>query len=141
MGDTKRIALVGEPPAQAREVFGLHHGHADAVHALSARREEVLEGREADSQLAPDEFEVVLKRCKRVLKAPTGETIVQVLKESGVDVMTSCEEGIRGTCITTLLEGAPEHRDEHLTDDEKASNTLVAVCTSRAKAGRLVLDL
>ena len=71
---------------------------------------------------------------------PADRSIVDVLEENGVDVDTSCQEGICGTCTMTVLEGEPDHRDNVLTKAEKASGELIAVCVSRCKGGRLVLD-
>ncbi|MEX2320790.1 MAG: 2Fe-2S iron-sulfur cluster binding domain-containing protein [Saccharospirillum sp.] len=55
--------------------------------------------------------------------------------------MTSCEQGICGTCLTKVLEGTPEHRDRYLDDDEHAANDQMTVCCSRSKTPLLVLDL
>jgi vanillate O-demethylase ferredoxin subunit len=71
---------------------------------------------------------------------PAGRSIVEVLEENGCDVDTSCQEGICGTCIMQVLEGAPEHRDSVLTAAERASGDVMAVCVSRARGTRLVLD-
>jgi vanillate O-demethylase ferredoxin subunit len=71
---------------------------------------------------------------------PAGRSIVEVLEENGCDVDTSCQEGICGTCIMQVLEGDPEHRDSVLTAAERASGDVMAVCVSRAKGMRLVLD-
>lgn len=67
-------------------------------------------------------------------------SIVSVLQENGCDVDTSCEEGICGTCIMQVLSGTPEHRDNVLTDTERSSGELMAVCVSRTKDPKLVLD-
>ncbi|MFS8513701.1 MAG: oxidoreductase, partial [Planifilum fulgidum] len=39
------------------------------------------------------------------------------------------------------FEGAVDHRDFYLTDEEKASNRSIIACVSRAAGDRLVLDL
>ena len=70
-----------------------------------------------------------------------GQSIVEVLRANGVHIETSCEEGHCGTCMTTVLEGRPEHRDSFLTEPEKASGTLMLPCVSRSCSARLVLDL
>jgi ferredoxin-NADP reductase len=53
----------------------------------------------------------------------------------------SCEEGICGTCLCTVLAGVPDHRDVYLTDEEKAANDQMLLCCSRSKTPQLVLDL
>jgi len=70
---------------------------------------------------------------------PPGRTIAEVLRESGVDIQTSCEEGHCGTCMTAFLEGEPEHRDQLLDDEARSSYMLI--CCSRSKSDVLVLDL
>ncbi len=56
--------------------------------------------------------------------------------ESEVLLRSTC--GTRGT---EVLDGEFDHRDTGLTDDETAANDTMTICVSRAKNGRLVLDL
>lgn len=86
-------------------------------------------------------FEVELARSGLVLEVPADRTILQVVREHGIDVHSACEEGVCGTCETRLLGGQAEHRDVLLSEREKALNCSMMVCVSRAKSGRLVLDL
>ncbi|HVO90392.1 MAG TPA: PDR/VanB family oxidoreductase [Casimicrobiaceae bacterium] len=86
-------------------------------------------------------FEIELKRSGRVLNVPADRTILQVLRDNGIDAASSCEEGVCGTCETALLEGAADHRDLLLTPEERASNRTIMICCSRARSSRLVLDL
>ena len=88
-----------------------------------------------------DAFEVVLAKSGQTITVPTDKTIVAALAEIGVKVDVSCEQGICGTCLCTLLEGEPDHRDSYLTDEEKADNDQIMLCCSRSKGPRLVLDL
>lgn len=73
-------------------------------------------------------------------EVPADRSIVDVLQEGGVDVDTSCQEGICGTCIMTVLAGVPEHRDNVLTKAEKEAGEQIAVCVSRSKTPTLTLD-
>lgn len=86
-------------------------------------------------------FEVRLARSGRCFDIGENETIADVLHAAGVDVPTSCEQGVCGTCVTGVLGGEPEHHDLFLTDDEKASGRLIALCVSRCRGTRLELDL
>lgn len=86
-------------------------------------------------------FEVELKSSGRVVVVPPGCTIVHALADAGVTVPTSCEQGICGTCMTTVLGGTPDHRDQYLTEEEQAAGQLILPCCSRAKSARLVLEL
>ncbi len=86
-------------------------------------------------------FEVELQLSGRVVPVPAGCTIVRALADAGVTVPTSCEQGICGTCMTTVLAGMPDHRDQYLTEEEQAAGRLILPCCSRAKSARLVLEL
>jgi vanillate O-demethylase ferredoxin subunit len=59
----------------------------------------------------------------------------------GVEILTSCEQGVCGTCITRVLQGECDHRDLYFTDEEKAKHDQFTPCCSRAKSAVLVLDL
>lgn len=86
-------------------------------------------------------FELELKRSGLVLQVPADLTALQVLEAAGVEMDSSCEQGICGACLTPVLEGEPEHRDQFLTDAERARNDQFTPCCSRAQSARLVLDL
>lgn len=86
-------------------------------------------------------FEVYLDRSQRSVWVPADQAITQVLKASGVAVETSCEQGVCGACLTTVLAGTVDHRDLYLTPAEQAAGTCMLPCCSRAKSDRLVLDL
>ena len=81
------------------------------------------------------------KRTGRVVVVPKDKTVVQALAQAGVEVQTSCEQGVCGTCLTRVLEGEPDHRDMYLTPEEQAKNDQFTPCCSRAKSAVLVLDL
>jgi ferredoxin-NADP reductase/phenylpropionate dioxygenase-like ring-hydroxylating dioxygenase large terminal subunit len=86
-------------------------------------------------------FEIDLARSVLTLKVPAGKSILEVLRENGVDVPSSCEQGACGTCLTTVIEGEPDHQDVYLSDSEKGSGNCIMTCVSRAKSDRLVLDI
>jgi vanillate O-demethylase ferredoxin subunit len=88
-----------------------------------------------------DSFEVQLASSGRVVVVPKDRTVVQALAAAGVEVQTSCEQGVCGTCITRVLEGVPDHKDSYFTPEEHAKNDQFTPCCSRAKTKRLVLDL
>ena len=68
-------------------------------------------------------------------------SVVEALRKEGIDILTSCEQGVCGTCLTRVLEGEVDHRDMYLTDEEKAANEQFMPCCSRARSKLLVLDL
>lgn len=86
-------------------------------------------------------FDVHLSRSGRTLKVATGVTVLQALRDHGIDVPSSCEQGVCGTCRTRVIEGTPLHRDDFLTPQERAAGDCMMVCVSRAVTETLTLDL
>ena len=72
---------------------------------------------------------------------PADKSIVDVLTENGIENMTSCSQGVCGTCLTGVLEGTPDHRDVYLSEPEHRACDKIMLCVSRAKSKTLVLDL
>lgn len=85
-----------------------------------------------------DTFQVRLASSGATYTVPPEKSIVQVLRDNDVEVETSCEAGICGTCRTRYLEGAPEHRDLVLSDEEHEE--FVLICCARSRTELLVLD-
>ena len=88
-----------------------------------------------------ESFEVELAQTGTILTVPADRSVLDVVEDSGVQVLSSCQEGTCGTCETTVLSGIPDHRDSVLTDDEQAANDTMMICVSRSCSPRLVLDL
>jgi vanillate O-demethylase ferredoxin subunit len=86
-------------------------------------------------------FEIVVNSTGAVYKVPSNATIAQVLRQHGHRIPTSCEQGICGTCLTGVIEGVVDHRDDFLSPEERSSSTEMTICCSRALSARLVLDL
>jgi vanillate O-demethylase ferredoxin subunit len=86
-------------------------------------------------------FQVKIASSGSTYEVPADQTVVQALQAHGIEILTSCEQGVCGTCITRVLHGECDHRDLYFTDEEKAMNDQFTPCCSRAKSGVLVLDL
>lgn len=86
-------------------------------------------------------FEIEVASTGAVHPVPGGKSILDVLIGNGHHLDSSCRHGTCGTCILKVLEGVPDHRDSVLDEDEKSSNTMIAICCSRSKSPRLKLDL
>lgn len=84
-------------------------------------------------------FEVELKKSGETVTVPEDRSILEALRDAGHATSSSCESGTCGTCKTRLLAGDADHRDMVLMDEEKGD--FIMICVSRAKSGRLVLDL
>lgn len=86
-------------------------------------------------------FEIALARSAVTLPVPGGTTILQVLRDQGIPMPSSCEQGACGTCVVPVIEGTPDHQDVHLNATERAAGDKIMTCVSRSKSDRLVLDL
>jgi vanillate O-demethylase ferredoxin subunit len=86
-------------------------------------------------------FEVRIASTGKTYAIAPDVSVVEALRKEGIDILTSCEQGVCGTCITRVLEGEVDHRDMYLTDEEKAANEQFMPCCSRARSKLLVLDL
>ncbi|WP_175702011.1 PDR/VanB family oxidoreductase [Burkholderia ambifaria] len=97
---------------------------------------------DAVTDAAPAEgFEVRLQRSGQSVRVAPDTSIVDALARIGIEVDTSCGEGVCGTCMVPVLDGEPDHRDHCLSKAERASNTVICCCVSRARSAVLVLDL
>lgn len=93
----------------------------------------------ATTEASESGFQVKLARRGEVFDVPADKSIVDVLRENGVDIETSCESGLCGTCRTRFLDGIPDHRDLILSESERETDVLI--CCARALTPMLVLDL
>jgi phthalate 4,5-dioxygenase reductase subunit len=83
-------------------------------------------------------FRVKLARSGAIIDVPTDKTVLEALREHGLDVPSSCETGTCGTCRTKLLAGIADHRDLVLAEHERADN--IMICVSRARSDEITID-
>jgi ferredoxin-NADP reductase len=86
------------------------------------------------------QFVVELAQSGIEVPVAPGQSILEAIREAGVDVASSCEEGVCGACETHVLAGIPDHRDAILSERERAANKTMFICCSGCKGDRLVLD-
>lgn len=161
LGDSLHTHLGLGPEETGRCLEGLLSGYQPAMHLYVCGPGPMLEAtrQTADRMGWPDQavhfeyfkntrqiddsssFEVALSRSVMTLQVPAGKTIMEVLRDNGVSVPSSCEQGACGTCIATVLEGEPDHQDVYLSESEKQRGDRIMTCVSRAKSARLVLDI
>lgn len=91
--------------------------------------------------IKPDDiaFAVTLQQSGDTVDIPADKTILETLRARGMQLPSSCETGVCGSCKTGLVSGNVDHRDLVLTPEEQADH--IMICVSRAKDGGLVLDL
>ncbi len=86
-------------------------------------------------------FTVRAARSGKSFDVPADKSLAEVLLSNGIEIPLSCEQGVCGTCLISVLEGVPDHRDLCLSPEEQGSNRQMTPCCSRAKTPLLVLDL
>jgi ferredoxin len=86
-------------------------------------------------------FELVLQRSELTLTVPPQRSIMSVVEEAGIGVLSSCAEGTCGTCETQVLAGEPDHLDSVLSEVERRAGDCMMICVSRSRTPRLVLNL
>ena len=96
-----------------------------------------------DAGASAEPFEVELTDTGTTVTVPPDRTILDVVEEHGVRVLSSCRAGVCGTCETRVVAGEVEHRDAILNEEEKHSGDAMMICVSRAAAGcrKLTLEL
>ncbi|WP_432194319.1 PDR/VanB family oxidoreductase [Streptomyces sp. bgisy027] len=109
-----------------------------APHALRTER---FSATDRSAPVRDTAFEVELRRSGRTVTVRPEVSVLDALRGAGVDVLSSCEQGTCGTCLTPVVAGEPDHRDAVLTDHQRAANDCMFVCVSRSCGDRLVLDL
>jgi phthalate 4,5-dioxygenase reductase subunit len=82
-------------------------------------------------------FTVRLAKSGRCFEVPFGSTILEVLRNHGIDAPSSCESGTCGTCRSALIQGEVDHRDLVL-DAYERRNTIM-ICVSRGR-GAIEID-
>ena len=94
---------------------------------------------DAETHKATDTaFKVRLAKSGDVIDVPVTKTILEAMREHGLEVPSSCETGTCGTCRTKMLAGEADHRDLCLAEHEKADT--IMICVSRAKTDEITLD-
>lgn len=82
---------------------------------------------------------VELARSGMTVEVPADRSILDAMLEAGVWASYQCRRGECGSCMTTVLQGEPDHRDVCLTAADR--KTYMCPCVSRATGDSLVLDL
>jgi ferredoxin len=85
------------------------------------------------------ELEVVIQSTGQRIVVSRSESLCDALANAGIEIATSCQSGLCGTCKTRYIRGQVEHNDCILSDAEHAE--YLTPCVSHIQSGVLVLDL
>lgn len=77
----------------------------------------------------------------REIAVADNQSIVEALRQSGIPMVTGCERGECGLCLTKVVghDHAIDHRDVFLSPEEKAASEKLCPCVSRSK-GTVTID-
>jgi ferredoxin-NADP reductase len=132
--DTLIYACGPEPLLQAVEKYSGHW-------KPGVLRTERFAPKQVGEPVRSEAFEVVLASSGHTLRIGPDRSILQAVRDAGVPVLFSCQEGTCGTCETDVLAGRPDHRDSLLSEQEREACDTMFICVSRSRDARLVLDL
>ncbi|MEV0084090.1 Rieske 2Fe-2S domain-containing protein [Saccharopolyspora sp. NPDC050642] len=130
-----QVYICGPPPMLdvARDVAHRAGWPRDAVHFEYFRNDQEID--------ESSRFEIVLARSVMNLTVEPGRSILETVREAGVTVPSSCEQGACGTCRVAVIDGEPDHQDVYLDDAERAAGDSIMTCVSRSLTAQLTLDL
>ena len=86
-----------------------------------------------------EELVIEVQSTGQKITLTRSESIIDALARSGIDIPTSCQSGLCGTCKTRYIRGEVEHGDCILSDAEHQE--YLTPCISHIKSGTLILDL
>ncbi|MDP5029212.1 PDR/VanB family oxidoreductase [Paraglaciecola sp.] len=102
---------------------------------------EVFSAKPLDDDRNDGSFELFLTRSNLQLHVPADKSALEVIEDAGVEIDVSCEQGICGSCLTAVSCGQVDHRDQFLSEAEKALHNRFTPCCSRALSPSLTIDL
>lgn len=115
--------------------------HCERRQLVSSLRLERFQARQPIDNGVDTDFEIELGSTGQVISVPADRSVLDVLRDCGIDVISSCEEGVCGSCEIPVRSGIPDHRDSILTDEEREAGDRMMVCVSRSRSARLCLDV
>ena len=86
-----------------------------------------------------EELVIEIQSTGQKINVTRDESIIDALARSGIEIQTSCQSGLCGTCKTGYISGDVEHGDCILSDAEHQE--YFTPCISHIRGGTLVLDL
>ena len=69
------------------------------------------------------------------------ESLLKAINANGGALISSCGEGVCGTCEVRVLAGQPMHLDSVMSDTDKDEIRVMYPCVSKSVSEKLVLDI
>jgi vanillate O-demethylase ferredoxin subunit len=109
--------------------------HVERFQAPAAARGQ----REAGSGTSGAGFDLVWAPSGQRVRVAEGRSAALALRDAGLPVSLSCEQGVCGACVLRVLQGRPAHRDLYFSAPEHAANDRFTPCCSRSLDPLLVV--
>ncbi len=91
-----------------------------------------------DENFKPELFDIEIASSGRTLRVPANKSALEVLREDGFIIPSSCELGVCGSCECGYRDGVVIHRDSVLPVGARQDRMML--CVSRARV-KVTLDL
>jgi len=114
----------------------------DQAHALGWTDSHIHFERFEDAGSTGEPFTVTLAKSNAVIEVSPEQSLLEAAEERGFKLPYLCRGGACGECETEVLEldGTLDHRDDWLSEADRASNALIMPCVSRASCSKLVIN-
>jgi ferredoxin-NADP reductase len=95
-----------------------------------------------DAGSTGEPFTVTLAKSGAVIEVSPEQSLLEAVEEKGFKLPYLCRGGACGECETEVLEldGTLDHRDDWLSEKDRASNAIIMPCVSRATCSKLVIN-
>ena len=94
-----------------------------------------------DPNAEENSFDVICQSSGERVTVGPDTSVLDALQDAGLDMPSSCTEGICGTCEVGVIRGDVDHRDFLLSPAEQTANKTMFICVSRCRSAELVLDI
>lgn len=93
-------------------------------------------------RFAAEPFLVDVRDRDQHVQVPANRTMLDALRDAGVDMVWDCLRGECGLCTVRVLDvdGELDHRDVFLSDEEREQAASMTTCVSRAVGGGVAID-
>ncbi|HMA26425.1 MAG: PDR/VanB family oxidoreductase [Solirubrobacterales bacterium] len=91
---------------------------------------------------APEAFVCRMRDADREVSVRRNRTLLDALRDDGVEMIWDCLRGECGLCAATVVEveGKLDHRDVFLSEEQKEEGDTIITCVSRAVGGAITID-